>query len=137
VIEDAYPAIALRAGRSPGTSARSVAAAIVRSSRPRQWVKNVLLLGAPAAAGVLGRPEALTRLAALDLPAGARGLARLLDGWDALVAGAGGRVYLANDARLRPDALRAMYPGLDAWRAARAQLDPRGVMRARRRELAP
>jgi decaprenylphospho-beta-D-ribofuranose 2-oxidase len=74
----------------------------------------------------------------LDLPAGAHGLGSLLDGFDELVAAAGGRVYLAKDARMRPAALREMYPGLDRWREARARLDPRGAMRsdlARRLEL--
>jgi len=63
VTDDAYAASALRAKPRPRTSGRAVAGAIVRSARPRQWVKNVLLLGAPAAAGVLARPEALGRLA--------------------------------------------------------------------------
>jgi decaprenyl-phosphate phosphoribosyltransferase len=63
VTDDAYAAIALRAERRRQTSGRAAAGAIVRAARPRQWVKNVLLLGAPAAAGVLGRPEVLGRLA--------------------------------------------------------------------------
>jgi decaprenyl-phosphate phosphoribosyltransferase len=33
--------------------------ALVRLARPKQWVKNVLVVAAPAAAGVLGEPEAL------------------------------------------------------------------------------
>jgi decaprenylphospho-beta-D-ribofuranose 2-oxidase len=76
---------------------------------------------------------------ALDFPASAPGLDRLLDRFDDWVAEAGGRVYLAKDARLRPETLRAMYPRLDEWRAARARLDPAGIMRsdlARRLELA-
>jgi decaprenyl-phosphate phosphoribosyltransferase len=60
VTEDAYAAHVITA---PRRSARTVAAAIVRAARPRQWLKNVLLLGAPAAAGVLTEPEALGRLA--------------------------------------------------------------------------
>ncbi|MGH2950297.1 MAG: FAD-binding protein [Solirubrobacteraceae bacterium] len=76
---------------------------------------------------------------ALDFPAAAPGLDRLLDEFDELVAAAGGRVYLAKDARLRRGVLRAMYPRLDEWRAARERLDPRGAMRSdlqRRLELA-
>jgi decaprenylphospho-beta-D-ribofuranose 2-oxidase len=67
---------------------------------------------------------------ALDLPRGADGLEALLDGFDELVAAAGGRVYLSKDARLRREALRAMYPRLDEWQAARAQADPRGLWRS-------
>ncbi len=76
---------------------------------------------------------------ALDFRAAAPGLDRLLDGFDDWVADAGGRVYLAKDARLRPAALRAMYPRLDEWRATRERLDPLGAMRSdlqRRLELA-
>lgn len=64
---------------------------------------------------------------ALDLPAGLPGLGVFLDELDDVVAGAGGRVYLAKDSRLRPELLAAMYPGLDRFRALRARLDPRGV----------
>jgi decaprenylphospho-beta-D-ribofuranose 2-oxidase len=61
---------------------------------------------------------------ALDLPRAAGGLEALLRGFDDEVAEAGGRVYLSKDARLTPDALRAMYPRLEEWRAARDRLDP-------------
>ena len=64
---------------------------------------------------------------ALDIPRTAPGLESLLQGFDGAVAEAGGRVYLSKDARLRPDALRAMYPRLDEWRAARNHADPERV----------
>ncbi|MFI6039082.1 FAD-binding protein [Streptomyces sp. NPDC051315] len=64
---------------------------------------------------------------ALDIPTGMPGLVTLLDKLDEDVAGAGGRVYLAKDSRLRPELLASMYPRLDDFRALRAQLDPRGV----------
>ncbi|MFF1442957.1 FAD-binding protein [Streptomyces sp. NPDC058295] len=64
---------------------------------------------------------------ALDIPAGLSGLGAFLDELDEEVAGAGGRVYLAKDSRLRPELLTAMYPRLDDFRALRAELDPRGV----------
>ncbi|MFF9499476.1 FAD-binding protein [Streptomyces sp. NPDC014656] len=67
---------------------------------------------------------------AFDAPAGAPGLGRFLDGLDERVAAAGGRVCLAEDARLRPALLPVMYPRLDAFRGLLAALDPRSVFRS-------
>lgn len=39
----------------------------VRTARPRQWTKNLLVAAAPAAAGVLGQPNVLLRVAAAFL----------------------------------------------------------------------
>ncbi|WP_190121610.1 FAD-binding oxidoreductase [Streptomyces inusitatus] len=64
---------------------------------------------------------------ALDIPAGLSGLGGFLDELDEEVAGAGGRVYLAKDSRLRPELLAGMYPRLADFRTLRARLDPRGV----------
>ncbi len=65
---------------------------------------------------------------ALDFPIGPPGLAALLDALDEKVAGAGGRVYLAKDARVRPELMPRMYPRLAEMAAVRRRVDPVGVL---------
>ncbi|MEW2067426.1 FAD-binding oxidoreductase [Streptomyces sp. NPDC007346] len=86
------------------------------------------LLGAPSP-GWLSFPApgwALT----VGLPAALPGLGRFLDGLDEEVAAAGGRVCLAQDARMRPETAAAMYPRLAEFRELRAELDPTGAFRS-------
>ncbi|MEX2660236.1 MAG: FAD-binding oxidoreductase [Acidimicrobiales bacterium] len=77
---------------------------------------------------------------ALDLPIGPPALGPMLDEIDELVVAAGGRVYLAKDARLKPELVPAMYPRLDEWREVQRSLDPEGRLRSdqsRRLQLLP
>jgi decaprenylphospho-beta-D-ribofuranose 2-oxidase len=65
---------------------------------------------------------------ALDFPVGPPGLPGLLDDLDELVAAAAGRVYLAKDARLRPELVPAMYPRLGEMAAVCRRVDPEGIL---------
>jgi FAD/FMN-containing dehydrogenase len=60
----------------------------------------------------------------LDLPIGDPRLFPFLDRLDGIVLDHGGRVYLAKDARLQPEAFRAMYPRLDEWLELKRAVDP-------------
>lgn len=65
---------------------------------------------------------------AVDIPVGRADLGRVFDRIDDLVLEAGGRVYLAKDARTKPEHLERMYPRLPEWREVRARLDPDGTI---------
>jgi decaprenylphospho-beta-D-ribofuranose 2-oxidase len=80
----------------------------------------------PGDAGLLSFPMSGWTLA-LDLPV-RRGLGRVLDDIDAMVAGAGGRVYLAKDARLAPKRFPEMYPRADEFARLRDRVDPRRIL---------
>ncbi len=49
------------ATRVDRSSRIGTARALVRTARPRQWLKNVLVFAAPAAAGVLDEPETIAK----------------------------------------------------------------------------
>ena len=80
----------------------------------------------PANDGLLSFPVAGWTLA-LDLPA-RPGLASVLDALDARVAEAGGRVYLAKDARLTARTFAAMYPRVGEFARVRDRVDPGRIL---------
>lgn len=80
----------------------------------------------PASRGHLSFPGEGWTLA-VDFPA-KPGLAGLLDEIDDLIAGVGGRIYLAKDSRLDPKHVPTMYPRLEAWRELRRGVDPEGLL---------
>ncbi len=82
-----------------------------------------------ASGGPLSFPQAGWCLA-LEVPAGRPGLGAVLAAADMRVADAGGRVYLAKDARLSRYAFESMYRQLPDWQATRARLDPRGIFQS-------
>jgi decaprenyl-phosphate phosphoribosyltransferase len=58
---------ATEAREAAGPAAASLPRAIVRTARPRQWPKNLLVAAAPLAGGELGHPGDLVRAAAAGL----------------------------------------------------------------------
>jgi len=75
---------------------------------------------------------------AIDIPADTPGLEQGLREADQLVASAGGRLYLAKDARMAPETMAAMYPQLARFKDVCARIDPDGRLgsdMARRLEL--
>ncbi|MPY63092.1 decaprenyl-phosphate phosphoribosyltransferase [Streptomyces spongiae] len=68
---------------TPSRSLRNLALGLLRTARPRQWIKNVLVVAAPASAGELFTARALTQLPLVF----------------ALFTACAAAVYLVNDAR--------------------------------------
>ena len=63
---------------------------------------------------------------AVDFPV-RNGLFEVLEELDRIVVEAGGRLYLAKDARMSAETLLMTYPRLKEWREVKAQVDPQGV----------
>ncbi|MFF5340647.1 decaprenyl-phosphate phosphoribosyltransferase [Streptomyces althioticus] len=70
-------------GQAASSARGGLLTGLLRTARPKQWVKNVLVAAAPAAAGVLFTAHALTRLALVFV----------------LFTACAAAVYLVNDAR--------------------------------------
>jgi len=92
------------------------------ASRRASFLAVLKRLG-PESGGLLSFPMAGYTLA-LDLPVRGKDLFALLDRLDEIVIKAGGRVYLAKDARLGRDSFEAMYPRVSEWRAVKQRIDP-------------
>lgn len=119
-------------------TAKDVLVDVVRTTAESGHVSGVTVLKrlGPANRSPLSFPMPGWTVA-FDLPV-RRGLDVLLDHLDQLVVSAGGRIYLAKDARADAATIAHMYPRLDEFRAIRAHYDPRRTFRSdlsRRLEL--
>ena len=59
----------------------------------------------------------------LDFPSSSKGLLLLLNKYDKLIKQAGGKIYLAKDARLSAKLFSKTYPKLKEWNIIRAKMD--------------
>lgn len=66
---------------------------------------------------------------ALDFPI-RNGLFEVLNELDKIVIEAGGRLYLAKDARMSAETFHTTYPQLPRWQAVKTQVDPKGVLQS-------
>lgn len=103
-------------------------AELLRALGQPMYLAVVKRFGEPSG-GLLSFPQRGWTLA-VDLPAASNGLMDALDEADELVVNAGGRVYLAKDARLRPELLARMYPQLHRFMEVRNAIDPDSVLRS-------
>jgi decaprenylphospho-beta-D-ribofuranose 2-oxidase len=91
------------------------------SSRRSSYLAVLKRFGPPGK-GLLSFPlEGYTLT--LDFPV-SEALFPFLDRLDRIVMQHEGRVYLAKDARLRPEAFSLMYPRLNEWLSFKAEIDP-------------
>ncbi len=84
----------------------------------------VLKLFGDGGRGILSFPRKGFTLAA-DFPV-TRKLLPALEEADRALLDAGGRIYPAKDARMKPDVFRAMYPRLGEWLEIKKRIDPEG-----------
>lgn len=114
-----YQCVIPEAGAFEGVTA--LLQTLSRSRRP-SFLAVLKKLGAQNRA-MLSFPLAGYTLA-LDIPMRDRGVFDLLRSLDEIVLRHGGRVYLAKDAVLTPQAFRVMYPRYNEWRQIKAAVDP-------------
>jgi decaprenyl-phosphate phosphoribosyltransferase len=98
--------------RTHAPAARLSARALLRACRPGQWSKNLLVLAAPSAAGVIDRPEVAAQVA------GAFVVLCLLSS----------ATYLLNDVRDRRQ--DRLHPGKRMRPVAAGEISPRNALRA-------